>query len=86
MAFTYIRYPEAGLHFDDAATFRKYGKGRDLKTWRRDNVTRVVEKIHEAVKSQKPWVRLSCAPVGKYADLPRQSSRGWNARDADKML
>lgn len=78
----YIRYPEAGLHFDDAATYRKYGKGRDLKTWRRDNVTRVVEKIHEAVKSQKPWVRLSCAPVGKYADLPRQSSRGWNARDA----
>ena len=27
-------------------------------------------------------MKLSCSPVGKYADLSRYSSRGWNARDA----
>ena len=24
---------------------------------------------------------ISCSPIGKYADLPRQWSHGWNARD-----
>ena len=38
--------------------------------------------IHDAVKEVRPWVKLSCSPVGKYADLPRYSSYGWNARDA----
>lgn len=78
----YIRYPEHSVSFNDNATYKKYGKGRNKKTWRRDNVTRCVKKIHQAVKSVRPWVKLSCSPVGKYADLPRQSSYGWNARDA----
>ena len=43
---------------------------------------RVVETVSRAVKSVRPWLVMSCSPVGKYADLPRQSSYGWNARDA----
>lgn len=78
----YIRYPENSLPWDDRDTFRKYGAGRPLAQWRRDNVTAVVRKVHDAVKAVRPWVKLSCSPVGKYADLPRQSSYGWNARDA----
>lgn len=78
----YIRYPEKGIPWNDDATFRKYGRGRTRADWRRANVTRCVERIHEAVKAVRPWVKLSCSPVGKYADLPRQSSMGWNARDA----
>ena len=77
----YIRYPERGIPFDDASTFRRYGRG-SLRAWRTANVTRCVERIYSAVKRLKPWVKLSCSPVGKYADLPRQSSMGWNARDA----
>lgn len=78
----YIRYPEAGIPWNDAATYRRYGNGKRLADWRRDNVTRVVQTVHDAVKSVRPWVKLSCSPVGKRADLPRQSSYGWNARDA----
>lgn len=78
----YIRYPEQGIPWNDAATYRRYGHGQPLADWRRDNVTRVVEHIYRAVKAVRPWVKLSCSPVGKYADLPRQSSFGWNARDA----
>lgn len=78
----YIRYPEKSIPFKDDATYRKYGGGRDRAAWRRDNVTRTVRAIHDAVKPIKPWVWLSCSPVGKYADLPLHSSRAWNARDA----
>lgn len=78
----YIRYPEKGIPFEDTKTFRKYGHGRKLKEWRTENVTRCVRRIHETVKAVRPWIKVSCSPVGKHADLPRQSSYGWNARDA----
>lgn len=78
----YIRYPEKGIPWNDNTTYRKYGKGMDRAAWRTQNVTRCVARIHEAIKAVRPWVKLSCSPVGKYADLPRQSSMGWNARDA----
>jgi uncharacterized lipoprotein YddW (UPF0748 family) len=78
----YIRYPEKNLSWDDAATYRRYGGGQSLAAWRRENVDRVVQRIGAAVKAVRPWVKLSCSPVGKYADLPLQSSYGWNARDA----
>ena len=80
--FDYIRYPEKSWGFRDEKTYAKYGNGQPKAQWRRDNVTRCVRLIHDTVKAIKPWVRLSCSPVGKYADLPRQSSSGWNARDA----
>lgn len=78
----YIRYPEKGIPFNDNRTYRKYGKGKQLADWRRENVTRVVRTIYETVKAVRPWVKVSCSPVGKYADLRQQSSYGWNARDA----
>lgn len=78
----YIRYPEHEIPFNDNATYRRYGRGENLAEWRRSNISRVVTAVHDAVKSLKPWVKLSCSPIGKYSDLPRYSSKGWNARDA----
>ena len=78
----YIRYPEKEISFNDAATFKKYGKGMTRSEWRRENVTRCVRKIYAAIKTLKPWVMLSCSPVGKHDDLPRYFSCGWNARTA----
>lgn len=78
----YIRYPEPGIPFNDAATYRRYGKGISKSAWRTANVDRCVKAIHDAVKSVRPWIKMSCSPVGKYADLARYSSFGWNARDA----
>ena len=82
ISLDYIRYPEAGIKFSDAKTYKKYGNGLSLKQWRTQNVDRCVEAVCKSVKSVKPWIKMSCSPVGKYADLPRFSSRGWNARDA----
>ena len=68
----YIRYPE---------TWAKPKKAGENAT-RRRQITAIVKAINAAVKEQKPWVKMSCSPVGKYADLTRYRAGGWNARDA----
>ena len=78
----YIRYPEKAIKFNDAKTYKKYGNKQNKATWRRANVTRCVTQIHTAIKTVRPWIKLTCAPIGKYKDLPRQSSYGWNAYSA----
>lgn len=80
--FDYIRYPEQAATFNDAATYKRYGGVKNRASWRRDNITRIVQRIHDDVRKTKPWVCVSSSPVGKYADLDRYSARGWNARDA----
>ena len=62
----YIRYPETW----------KITVNRNTG---REHITRIVRTVHERVKALKPWVKLSCSPIGKSDDLSRYSSRGWNA-------
>ena len=77
--FDYIRYPENAQRFPDKDTHRKYGKGKDLEQWRRDNITTIVRRLYTEVKQLKPWVKVSSSPIGKYRDTNRYSSLGWNA-------
>lgn len=64
----YIRYPETWGKIKD------HNKGRQY-------ITNIVKAINTSVKALKPWIMLSCSPIGKYADVARQWSHGWNARD-----
>ncbi len=80
--FDYIRYPENASSFPDGKTYKKYGQGKNKAQWRRDNVTAIVRRLYHEVKAKKPWVKMSSSPVGKYRDVRRYSSRGWNAYDA----
>ncbi len=73
----YIRYPDRPKKFPDTAEFRKYGKGKSLAQWRRDNITEIVRAVHREVKGLKPWVKVSSAPLGKYRDTRRYTA-GWN--------
>lgn len=74
------RYDVDGIHLD----YIRYPE-----TWKfpqihyrcRNYITNIVKVVHDAVKAEKPWVMMSCSPVGKYADTQRQWSHGWNARD-----
>lgn len=77
--FDYLRYPENAPLFPDKYDFRRYGKGRTVEQWRRDNISEIVRYIYKGAKAMKPWVKLSASPVGKYRDTSRYSSRGWNA-------
>lgn len=72
------RYDVDGIHLD----YIRYPETWKIKVSRqqgRQYITEIVEKIHKAVKAEKPWVKLSCSPVGKYDDLARYQSLGWNA-------
>lgn len=62
----YIRYPEKlQLKISEAEA--------------RENISNIVREIHLKVKGVKPWVKVSCSPIGKRTDLGRYSSRGWNS-------
>lgn len=76
----YVRYPDSPKGYPDGYLYKRYGKGRQLADWRRDNITDIVRGIYRKVKLLKPWVRVSCAPIGRYDDLHFYSSRGYNAR------
>lgn len=75
--FDYIRYPENPESFPDAATYRKYGRGTPKREWRCGNITEIARQAYRRIKAVKPWVRVSCSPVGKYRDVTRYSARGW---------
>ena len=74
------KYDIDGIHLDYIRYPDSWTKIRN-RSEARDNITRIVKAVHREVKALKPWVQLSCSPVGKYADTKRQSSTGWNARD-----
>lgn len=62
----YIRYPETWNRKINRRQGREY-------------ITGIVKMIHNRVKGRKPWVKISCSPIGKFDDLTRYRSHGWNA-------
>lgn len=74
------RYDIDGIHLD-YIRYPDQWKNIRNRQQARDNITCIVRAVSREVKRLKPWVTLSCSPVGKYADTRRASSHGWNARD-----
>ena len=71
-------YDIDGIHLD----YIRYPETWTLKVSRqrgREYITSIVEAISQRVKKAKPWVKMSCSPIGKYDDLTRYWSHGWNA-------
>lgn len=72
-------YDVDGIHLD----YIRYPETWKIKVSRqqgRRNITNIATTISKRVKGIKPWVMMSCSPIGKSDDLSRYSSRGWNAR------
>ena len=72
------KYDVDGIHLD----YIRYPETWNIKLSHeqgRRYITSIVEKIHDAVKLEKPWVKMSCSPIGKADDLTRYWSHGWNA-------
>ncbi len=75
------RYDVDGIHLD----YIRYPENWKITVGRqqgRENITRIVRAVNRAVKPLKPWVKISCSPVGKSREMSRYMSRGWNAYDA----
>ena len=69
------RYDIDGIHLDYIRYPETWRGGKSAKY-----ITDIVRAINRKVKAYKPWVKISCSPIGKYDDLARYSSKGWNAR------
>ena len=75
------RYDVDGIHLD----YIRYPENWKIRVSRqqgRDHITRIVRAVNHQVKSLKPWVKISCSPIGKSREMSRFTSRGWNAYDA----
>lgn len=68
------RYDIDGIHLD-YIRYPETWKGRKYH----ENITRIVRSINHRVKRHKPWVKMSCSPIGKYGNLSRYRSGGWDA-------
>ena len=61
-------YPN-GTQFPDNGTYSAYVNGGGMLArddWRRDNVNRMVETLHDEIDAAKPWVRFGISPFGIY--------------------
>jgi uncharacterized lipoprotein YddW (UPF0748 family) len=78
------RYDVDGIHLDYIRYPETWPKARNNaeRNKRSEEITRIVSRISSTVKAVKPWVKMSCSPIGKYSDLLRYRSGGWNARNA----
>ena len=72
------QYDVDGIHLD-YIRYPEQWRVRGSADRARGHITAIVRAIHQAVKSEKPWVKMSCSPIGKFADLSRYKSGGWNA-------
>ena len=68
------RYDIDGIHLD-YIRYPETWKGRKYH----ENITRIVRSVNQRVKRHKPWVKMSCSPIGKYGNLSRYRSGGWDA-------
>ena len=71
-------YDIDGIHLD----YIRYPETWTIKVSRQQGrayITNIVKQVHDAVKQLKPWVKMSCSPIGKHDDLSRYWSHGWNA-------
>lgn len=59
-------YPIKGLAFPDTSTYRKYGNGLGLDSWRHKNVDTFVHRLYVDVHKAKPWLMVGISPFGIY--------------------
>jgi len=57
-------YPVKGLRFNDDISYQKYGQGKNLADWRRQNVNTFISLLHSNIKKVKPWVKFGVSPFG----------------------
>lgn len=87
-------YPKPGLEIPDEVSFRAYSRGfANIEDWRRDNVNKLIRKIHETIKDNAPWVQFGISPFGIYrnesSDPKGSKTRGLQNYDdlyADVLL
>ncbi|MBQ4352841.1 MAG: family 10 glycosylhydrolase, partial [Prevotella sp.] len=72
------RYYVDGIHLD-YIRYPETWKQRVNRMEARDNITNIVRRIYGRIKAINPQIKVSCSPIGKYTNLSRYNSNGWDA-------
>lgn len=60
-------YPAGGEKIPDEKYFRLAPrKFKNIADWRRDNVNKLIEDLHNLIREKKPWVKFGISPFGIY--------------------
>lgn len=74
-------YPVKGVPFNDDASFAQYGRGFTNKAdWRRDNVNKLIQEVHQTVRDLKPWVKFGVSPFGIWRNKQSDGALGSDTR------
>ncbi|MCB2378320.1 family 10 glycosylhydrolase [Hymenobacter sp. BT635] len=58
-------YPEPGLKIRDEVAFQQYNADNlSLPDWRRQNVNKLIEGLHDTIQATKRWVKFGISPFG----------------------
>ncbi len=58
-------YPYGGMTTQDSATYSAYkGSFNNIADWRRNNVNTFIARVHDSIKTVKPWVKFGISPFG----------------------
>jgi len=79
-------YPERGFStrdfvFPDDASWRRFGANGKLsrEDWRRENVNTFIQRVYQAIKATKPWVKFGVSPFGIWRPNNPPQIRGKDA-------
>lgn len=72
-------YKIAGKPFPDNKTYQKYGNGKLLDDWRRQNVDTVIHLISNIIKAQPRKIQYGISPFGVWRNKSKDN-RGSNTR------
>ncbi len=61
-------YPVNNEEFGDLDSYEKYGEGKDVAEWRRDNVNTLVKDTYEAIKEINPNLSFGVSVFGIWAN------------------
>lgn len=74
-------YPIANTPFPDSTTFRFYGGPvKDINDWRRSNTDRLVQALHERIKTTRPTIQFGVSPFGVWRNVADDPRRGSDTR------
>ncbi|MEL4357461.1 MULTISPECIES: glycoside hydrolase family 10 protein [unclassified Luteococcus] len=62
-------YPVSGQSFNDAATYRRYGAGKGLASWRRQNITALVTDARRSIQRTRPGTQLGISPFAVWRNV-----------------
>lgn len=63
-------YPKPTESLPDFYSFKGHSRGfENIGDWRRDNVNKLINKIHETLMETAPWVQFGISPFGIYRNV-----------------